>query len=363
MSAFDQTKVPRWVPYIWLAYLIFFLWGPVTGHTSWQQWVATGTGLAAFLFFYFSFFRTSLPWSLVCVGCIATLGIVYAPFNGGAANFFIYAASMVPFAVETELSAALFIAVLVATAGLEGWLLHISNGFLFPAMFLSTFIGAGNIYFAQRARHVHKLRIAHAEIEHLAKVAERERIARDLHDVLGHTLSVITLKSELAGKLIDRDPAQAKAEIRDVEQIARQALADVRHTIGGYRSKGLAAEIKQAQATLETAGVRAEVQSSSIELPATQEGVLVLVLREAVTNVVRHAQARHCRVQFERVNGHCRMEIHDDGRGGLAVEGNGLRGMRERVEALGGSLLRDTSHGTKLTIDLPVEPVEGTPRA
>jgi len=86
-------------------------------------------------------------------------------------------------------------------------------------------------------------------------------------------------------------------------------------------------------------------------------------LREAVTNVVRHAQARHCRVQFERVNGHCRMEIHDDGRGGLAVEGNGLRGMRERVEALGGSLLRDTSHGTKLTIDLPVEPVEGTPRA
>jgi two-component system, NarL family, sensor histidine kinase DesK len=363
MSAFDQTKVPRWVPYIWLAYLIFFLWGPVTHHTNWQQWVATGAGLATFLFFYFTFFRTSLPWSLVCVGCIATLGIVYAPFNGGAANFFIYAASMVPFAVETELSAALIIAALVATAGLEGWLLHISNGFLFPAMFLSTFIGAGNIYFAQRTRHIQKLRTAHAEIEHLAKVAERERIARDLHDVLGHSLSVITLKSELAGKLIDRDPVQARAEIGDVEQTARQALADVRHAIGGYRSKGLSAEIKQAQATLEIAGVKAEVQSSPIDLPATQESVLALVLREAITNVVRHAQASHCRVQVERVNGHCRMEIHDDGCGGLAVEGNGLRGMRERVEALGGSLLRDTSRGTRLTIHLPVDPLQGPARA
>jgi two-component system sensor histidine kinase DesK len=363
MSAGFQNKVPRWVPYIWLGYLIFFLWGPITGNTSWQQWTATGAALVAFLFFYFKFFRTCMPWTLVCVGCIAALGIVYAPFNGGAANFFIYAASMAPFAVETELSAALLIAALVATAGLEGWLLHISNGFLFPAMFLSTFIGAGNIYFAQRIRHTQKLRMAHAEIEQLAKVAERERIARDLHDVLGHTLSVITLKSELAGKLIDRDPAQAKAEIRDVELTARQALADVRLAIGGYRSKGLAAEIKQAKATLETAGVKAEVQSSPIELPARHESVLALVLREAVTNVVRHAEASHCRVHLDRVNGHCRLEIHDDGRGGHVVEGNGLRGMRERVEALGGSVARDTTRGTKLTIQLPVEPSEETARA
>ncbi len=363
MSAGFQNRMPHWVPYIWLGYLIFFLWGPVVGHTSWQQWVATGAGLVAFLFFYFAFFRTRMPWTLVCVGCIATLGILYAPFNGGAANFFIYAASMVPFAVATELSAALLIAALVAIAGLEGWVLHLHNGFLFPAMFLSTFIGAGNIYFAQRTRHIQKLRMAHAEIEHLAKVAERERIARDLHDVLGHTLSVITLKSELAGKLIDRDPAQAKAEIRDVEQTARQALADVRHAIGGYRSKGLAAEIKQAQATLETAGVQAEVQSSLLELPATQEGVLALILREAVTNVVRHARASHCRLEFERLNGHCRMEIHDNGQGGPALEGNGLRGMRERVEALGGSLLRDTSRGTRLIIQLPIDSMEGTARA
>ena len=353
MSSRVQTRVPRWVPYIWLAYLLFFLWQPVVDHVGWRTWTATVAGLCAFLFLYFSFFGSRKPWSLIYLTGIVALGIVFAPVNGGAANFFIYAASMVPFALETEWSAARAIAAVVATAALEAWLLHIQNGFLFPATFLSTVIGAANIYFAQRIRHIEELRAAHAEVEQLAKVAERERIARDLHDVLGHTLSLITLKSELAGKLIDRDPAQAKLEIRDVEQTARQALADVRQAIGGYRSKGLAAEMKQAQATLETAGVKAHVHASAIELPAAQESVLALALREAVTNVVRHAQASHCGVQFERVNGYWQLEIHDDGRGGLAMEGNGLRGMRERVEALGGSLHRDTSRGTRLTLQFP----------
>ncbi len=354
MQAYVKTRVPRWVPFIWLAYLTFFLWDPVTGHTSSGQWVATATGLAVFLFLYFSFFLTNKPWPMVCVAGILALGIVYAPFNYGASNFFIYAASMAPFALETEWSAALVIAGVVALAALESWWLHIPRGFLFPATFLSTFIGAANIYFAQRHRHSEDLRRAHDEIEHLAKVAERERIARDLHDVLGHTLSLITLKSELAGKLIERDPAQARREIGDVEQTARRALADVRQAIGGYRCKGLAAEIKQAAATLETAGVRAEVRAPGIELPATQETVLALVLREAVTNVVRHARASHCCVEVERVDGHCRLQISDDGRGGPAVEGNGLRGMRERVESLGGSVERDVSQGTRLTVQLPI---------
>jgi two-component system, NarL family, sensor histidine kinase DesK len=351
---------PGWVPYVWLAYLIFFLGPPIVDHAGWRVWLVTLVGLVAFLLFYFAFFHARRPINLICLGGMALLGVLYAPSNAGAACFFIYAASMFPFVVQTELTAALGIAALVAIAGLESWLLHISNGFLFPATFLSTFIGAGNIYFAQRSRNIEKLRMANEEIEHLAKVAERERIARDLHDVLGHTLSLITLKSELAGKLIDRDPAQAKAEIRDVEQTARQALADVRQAIGGYRSKGLTAEIKQAKTTLETAGLKVDLQSFPVELPATQESVLALVLREAITNVLRHAQARHCRLRLERVNGHCRLEIEDDGRGGYQVEGNGLRGMRERVEALGGKVERDTSQGTRLQITLPVPPDQET---
>jgi two-component system sensor histidine kinase DesK len=210
------------------------------------------------------------------------------------------------------------------------------------------------MYFAQKNRAMKKLSQAQAEVEHLAKVAERERIARDLHDVLGHTLSIIILKSELAGKLIDRDPARAKAEMADVEQTSRAALADVRSTIRGYRAHSLEAEIKQAKSVLETAGVNVQAESAQVPLSPAQESVVALMLREAVTNVVRHADARNCQLRLARIDGTCLLEIADDGRGGTQIEGNGLRGMRERVEALGGTLRRETASGTRLSIEFPV---------
>src|SRR5262249_46134429 len=128
----DLTRVPGWVPYIWLAYLTFFLWDPIAGPTSWQRWAATGTGVAAFLFLYFSFFRSHRPWSLVYIAGVVAIGMIFAPFNHGAACFFIYASSFIPFAVCTELAAAIGIAMIVGIAGLEGWLLHIPSGFVFP---------------------------------------------------------------------------------------------------------------------------------------------------------------------------------------------------------------------------------------
>ena len=239
---------------------------------------------------------------MVCVAGILALGIVYAPFNYGSANFFIYAASMAPFALETEWSAALVIAGIVVLAALESWWLHIPRGFLFPATFLSTFIGAANIYFAQRHRHIEDLRRAHDEIEHLAKIAERERIARDLHDVLGHTLSLITLKSELAGKLIDRDPVQARKRDRRRRADGAPALADVRAGDWGLPLQGTGGRDQARSGHAGDRGcARGSAIAASIELPATQESVLALVLREAVTNVVRHARARHCRVEVQRV--------------------------------------------------------------
>jgi two-component system, NarL family, sensor histidine kinase DesK len=200
------------------------------------------------------------------------------------------------------------------------------------------------------------LRKAQDEIEHLAKVAERERIARDLHDVLGHTLSVIILKSELAGKLLERDPVRAKAEIADVEETAREALNEVRSTIRGYRSHSLETELKHARATLETAGMTVDSEYAEIPLSPAQESVVALVVREAVTNVVRHAKAHHCSLRIVPVNGNCRVEIYDDGRGG-GLEGNGLRGMRERMEALNGSVERDAKSGTRLTVEFPLRPM------
>ena len=187
---------------------------------------------------------------------------------------------------------------------MEGLLLHMVAGRCFTRRCFPLFIGAGNIFFAERNRMNRKLRKANEEIEHLAKLAERERIARDLHDVLGHTLSVITLKSELAGKLIDRDPAAGGKEIREVEQISRQALSDVRDAIRGYRSQGLGRGTGAGE--VHAGNCRADACSAMPRRPATsgvQESVLSLAVREAVTNVVRHAQARTCRMRLEQQNG------------------------------------------------------------
>ncbi len=327
-------------------------------HVSRKLWFFDLLGAAIFIVLYWGIFLLEWPRPLVHVGGMLLLGVLFFPYNAGGCTFFIFAAAMVPFMVSTQARAIAGLGVIAAVAAIEGFLLHVSGWAMFWAAVFPMFIGAGNIFFAERNRMNCRLRKANEEIENLAKVAERERIARDLHDVLGHTLSVITLKSELAGKLIERDPQRAGKEIREVEQISRQALTDVRDAIRGYRSQGLVAELAQAKTTLETAGLTVQCDAATtVQLPAVQESVLSLAVREAVTNVVRHAGARTCRMRLEQQNGNCRLEIHDDGCGGSNGEGNGLRGMRERVEMIGGTLNRSTDAGTTLTITLPLKPM------
>jgi two-component system sensor histidine kinase DesK len=353
-----RDKEHGWNPLLWVVYLGFFFVQPVVDHVSLKMWLLDGLGAVLFLLLYFGLFVLLNPRALAHIAGMVLLGLLYQPINAGACTFFIFAAAMLPFCVESQAAAWAGLLAIGGTGAIEGLFLHIHGWQLFYAALFPMIIGAGNTFFAERNRMNRKLRKANEEIEHLAKVAERERIARDLHDVLGHTLSVITLKSELAGKLIDRDPRRAGKEIREVEEISRQALSDVRDAIRGYRSKGLLAEMAQAKSTLETAGVTVSCDASTIvKLPAMQEGVLTMAVREAVTNVVRHAQARNCSLRLEQQNGACRLEIEDDGRGGLQNEGNGLRGMRERVEMLGGTLRRDSQTGTRLTITLPLKEV------
>jgi len=353
-----KDKDHGWSPLLWVIYLGFFFIDPILSHASAKLWLLDGLGAVIFLFLYFGLFALECPRALLHIAGMMVLGVLFEPINQGACTFFIFAAAMIPFCVETQLAAVIGLITIGSVGAIEGLLLHINGWTLFYSTLFPVIIGAGNTFFAERNRMNHRLRKANEEIEQLAKVAERERIARDLHDVLGHTLSVITLKSELAGKLIDRDPERAGKEIREVSEISRQALSEVRDAIRGYRSKGLAAELAQAKTTLETAGLTVQCDAAStVKLPAVQESVLSLVVREGVTNVVRHAQARSCRLRLEQHNGTCSLEIEDDGLGSSGEEGNGLRGMRERVEMLGGTLLRDTRSGTKLTITVPTKDV------
>jgi two-component system sensor histidine kinase DesK len=184
---------------------------------------------------------------------------------------------------------------------------------------------------------------AREEITSLAVSQERLRFSRDLHDILGHSLTVITLKAELAGRLVQADPARAEREIAEVEQLARTALADVRATAAGYRNISLAAELAAARTVLDTAGIEAELAGAVDDVPAERSELFGWAVREGVTNVVRHSGATRCRVIVDPRQ----VEITDDGAGpGRSVAGNGLSGLRERAEAAGARLLVDgADHG------------------
>jgi two-component system sensor histidine kinase DesK len=202
------------------------------------------------------------------------------------------------------------------------------------------------------------LRLSQDEVRRLAATAERERIGRDLHDLLGHTLSLITLKLELSRKLIDRDPAAARVEISEAEKVARHALAEVRSAVTGIRAADIAAELAAARLLLESSGVALDYAAPP-DMPAELERPLALVLREASTNIARHAGASHASVSFEAGDGAVRMRITDNGRGGVGAHGNGLDGMCERIRALGGRLeiASPPGSGTCVRVEVPLAEV------
>lgn len=200
------------------------------------------------------------------------------------------------------------------------------------------------------------LALSHDEVRRLAATAERERIGRDLHDLLGHTLSLITLKLELARKLADRDPAASRRELEEAEHVARDALAQVRSAVTGIRSTDLAAELASAKLMLESSQVRLDYDVPPADLPPEVERGLALVLREAATNIARHAQATCAKIEFAREAKTVQLCVGDDGRGGVHADGNGLTGMRDRVRALGGTLSVDSPRngGTRLLVRVPL---------
>ncbi|HEY0160149.1 MAG TPA: sensor histidine kinase [Thermoanaerobaculia bacterium] len=350
-----HDKDLAWTPYAWLIYIVPFtltplLHPPQNNPAGWTLYIGS---TLLFLALYFRAYWVRGRQLVLIAACIAAMGVVLWNWSYGAGAFFIYAASFVG-QLEPQRRAVMGVLWIAIIATIEAAILRRDTfTSAWPVVF-TLLIGGINIHYAQVGRANARLRIAREEIEHLAKVAERERIARDLHDLLGHTLSLVILKSELASKLSERDPDRARDEIRDVERIAREALAEVRSAVIGYRSGGLQAELQHARNALSSAGVAFECEPPKTPLPPAQEAVLCLALREAVTNIVRHAGARRCRASIAVENDVCTLTISDDGRGGNAPFGSGLSGMRERVEVLGGSLTRDGRRGTTLTVTLPL---------
>ena len=342
------------MPYLWLFWLTNFFQKWFLVPLEPVEFTLALCTITLFLAVYFDGYRQSGRRLLVNVAGLLLLGIAWMPFNAGATVFFIYGSAFVGRAVRPPRAWA-YLAGIALVVILESLALDLPAIFLLFGAPVSVLVGAATVHLAEAGRQESALKLSQTEVRRLAAVAERERIARDLHDLLGHTLSVIAIKAELAAKLVARGDAQAEREIRDVETISRDALREVREAVAGFRRADLDGELAAARLACEARGIQLAVDRPPIDVPPDREAVLAMCLREAITNVVRHSDARHCRVGLAREGPQIGLTVADDGVGGVIREGSGLSGMRERVERAGGEMGLDSTGGVALSVRLPAE--------
>ncbi|TDE59738.1 sensor histidine kinase [Nonomuraea mesophila] len=350
-------------------YLVVLLW-PVPGFLgSGPSGVTAGlmvAGLASFAALYLRVVWTALdhphrnatPYSLILLFLVAAAMVpVLGEMWVFATSYFLItaAATALPVRALPAVGGAVVVAIvpallLLGKSPAEFWWMPLQTVVFTVAMRAFLQLNAANKALSE----------ANVEVERLAVDNERLRFARDMHDLLGHRLAVMTVKSQLAARLATADPERARAEMEEVEELSRQALSDVREAIGGYREPSLPGELDGARRALGTAGVRLDVGAGPV--PADAEPVLAWVVREATTNVVRHSGARHCRIRLGVEDGQAYAEVYDDGRGPADTPGtpdacgNGLRGLAERVHVAGGALHCGPAEGGGflLTARLPI---------
>lgn len=288
--------------------------------------------------------------------------------NSGVTVFYVYAAAYAG-AFEPRRRAMRWLAALTAILVVSALTTPIPMPYrilpyIFPVIFI-WIVGRQTMDDAERGREAARLRVDNIRIERLATLSERERIARDLHDLLGHSLTGVLVRAQLVRRLVAEDPTRAAAEAGAIEDIARDALSQVRSAVSGWRHHALDAELDAARGALTAAGVELSVrQPAAVSMSPQVEAALALAVREAVTNIVRHAAARRCTIAVVADGDEVRLTVGDDGVGmhGRTVEGSGLAGMRERIAALGGRVERSgdgpgPGRGTTVQVAVPAQGV------
>ena len=350
----DSATRRRW-SLVFLTYLPFYFLAWFFRKPGVVEIVASFAGLAVFLALFLTIWRRKgrpAPWQVVA---IFGVGMALSPFNTGWSVYTIYsmsfAARMSPRRTAIRMMVILEIVLLIVglTFYRHVWPIW-ASGLLFGGI-----TGFGALMQADVERKNEALAIAHEEVRSLATMAERERISRDLHDLLGHTLTLVAVKAELAARLVSRDAEAAEREMQAVASAAREALSEVRTAVVGMKGASLTTELERARQALASASVEADVQAQITEGYPGQEAVLAMALREAVTNVIRHANASRCEIRVETRQDELVLSVADNGRGGRLVEGSGLKGMRARLAAVGGALqVKSGKEGARLVAVAPL---------
>ena len=353
-----SVRLWRLYAYFWLVCLAFPILSLIQTHPLGLHLLIAASGLMIFTAAYFWVMwhhplndqartryqlRTSLTLIVGLTVLVLFLSIIYGSsflwlFIGVSA----IAGRILSFRNATIAVMALTLLTLGISIGANEGLAFTNWLIIIPLVLLVRGLGLDMIGFVRLSDALRELHSAREELARQAVTEERLRMARDLHDLLGHTLSLITLKSELAGRLLEKNPQAATQEIHEVERVARQALREVREAVAGYRQQTLRGELDGARQILEAAGVLCTIEDEARKLSPNADIILAWVVREGVTNAIRHSRAKHCLIRISSTDDVARAEVRNDGyprQANSRVQmGSGLSGLAERIAGRGGRI-------------------------
>lgn len=331
-------------------YLIPLLYLP---RAPWQVALALLI-LLMFVGCYFWAYRVPTRDMIRPVLVMLLLAISATPLNPGSMALFAYIGFFLGFAWPPRQAIAAVVALVLLMAGLNSWQQFTGPYFLVYGALLLVVVASFGVLERQRQMRLHQSQRSQAEITQLAQMVERERIARDLHDIMGHSLSSIVLKADLAKALLKAGKTEdAALHLTELAQVARDSLSQVRQTVSGYKHKGLLAEVSTLAQRLREHGFAVTLEGEVPKLAAREESALILVLTELVTNILRHSKGDSCRISFREQAQGWLMEVADNGEVQSFGFGNGLTGVTERLNALQAKLDYQLDAGCKLQIWLP----------
>ncbi|MAL09106.1 MAG: hypothetical protein CMF74_05505 [Maricaulis sp.] len=340
-------------PWLPLIYLGFFFAGwawrpPAIDEALWSL-----GGVAVFLAVYVYAVRRGGLVLVPAAVVASVIGFAIIPWNVGGFVFLAFAGAMLA-RLPHSLPRSILFGILAASIIAAGLYWSIAWWLIAAVLAVAAMATAGSAWGVYRLERERQSAARQARVEAEATEAERQRIARDLHDLLGHTLTLVTLKADLAGKLMDRDPEAARRELADLAAASRQALGEVREAVSGLRHRPLGDALQSGKAALEAAGIKVHLVVSDTLPEGKTATVFAMAVRECVTNILRHAHAKVVRINFIDRGGLYWLDVLDDGRGGAEIGQGGLRGIYDRAEPMGGFItVENKLQGTHISMMLP----------
>lgn len=346
-----------WEPYLHVIWLAALAYDPlVLAPDPPRAWVSTAILVAVFVPAYLWAWVHPGTRSAPGLVVMTVVGIVGGAFNLGAGAFLVLTSAGVGYKLPYRTATRALIGL---TAGVVGAALLSDAAWpqrlaaFAPALLLVPLVGYSNVLYAGRDREHAQMLETFGDLQRLAAMEERERISRDLHDLLGQTLSVIAIKADLVKALHGVDEARARSELDDLHRAAKEALSQVREAVGSARRRSVAQEFAGAQAAFRAAGIALTTDLPATPPPPRVDAALAMIAREGLTNVLRHARARRCSARLSDAPDAWSLEIRDDGHGRIGPAGNGVRGIAERVAGIGGSFDLRGGRGVRLTVAVP----------